>query len=100
MTIICHLITLLKNIKTMTIHKRQPDVEHGNICKPVLDVIAIMIGLTIGILLGAITINHMINKGMDDEEKRFKKESILHQIRNEDDSTKRDSLWNEYCKIF
>lgn len=84
----------------MVTHKRQPDVEHGNTSKPVLDVIASMIGLTIGILLGAITINHMINKGMDDEEKRLKKESILHQIRYEDDSIRRDSLWNEYSKIF
>lgn len=90
-----------KNIKTMTIHKRQPDIEHGNTYKiSVLDTMAIVIGLTIGFLLVAITLDYIFNSGMDDEEKRFKKESILHQIRYEDDSTKRDSLWIEYSKTF
>ena len=79
----------------MAIHKRQPDIEHDNTYK-----MAIVISLTIGFLLGAITLDYIFNTGMDEEEKRFKKESILHQIRYEDDPTKRDSLWIEYSKTF
>lgn len=39
------------------------------------------------------------NSNANEELKMLKKESILHQIRHEQNECVRDSLWNEYLKM-